>query len=204
MLKERNERDKARITVVSPEPPGSWLGGMGMARALRNALEAHDIELLPDFRITGITSKQVATSDGVRKDYDLLMLVPPFRGAPALTGMGITDEEGFVCVDSTMRVRGVDGMYAVGDCVNFSGPKLGHMAVMQAEVAAHNLVSELKGAEPNKQYRHEITMIIDEGGSHSIFLQKHSLEEDKGNVKQARFWSWAKRIHEKYWQFEHS
>ena len=28
-------------------------------------------------------------------------------------------------------------VYAVGDCVNFIGPKLGHMAARQAEVAAN-------------------------------------------------------------------
>ena len=42
-----------------------------------------------------------------------------------------------------MRVRGHERIYAVGDCVSFSGPKMGHMAVRQAEVAAANLAAEI-------------------------------------------------------------
>lgn len=32
-------------------------------------------------------------------------------------------------------------VYAVGDCINFIGPKLGHMAVRQAEVPDNNLAN---------------------------------------------------------------
>ncbi len=47
-------------------------------------------------------------------------------------------------MDLTMRVRGQNRIYAVGDCLSFPGPKLGHMAVRQGEIAAENLTAEIE------------------------------------------------------------
>ena len=70
--------------------------------------------------------------------------------------MGVTDDDGYINVDWTMRVMGHERIYAVGDCVSFAGPKMGHMAVRQAEVAATNLAAEIDGHEPLSHYDHEL------------------------------------------------
>jgi sulfide:quinone oxidoreductase len=137
-------------------------------------------------------------------NYNLLMLIPPFRGPGAVTGVGITDDENYIKVDRMMRVEGLQRMYAVGDCVNFNGPKLGHMAVHQAEVAAANVALEISGREPIHSYDHEMMLVIDEGGGETIFLHKGLWVDAPALVKQGRFWTWAKRIHKKYWLAKHS
>jgi sulfide:quinone oxidoreductase len=159
---------------------------------------------MPDFPIDTVTPEAVATSNGYTINYGLLMLLPAFRGPGAVTGLGITDNEGYVNVDRAMRVQGVERMYAVGDCVNFSGPKMGHMAVHQAKVAAANVALEIKGLEPLQFYDHEIMLIIDEGGQESIYLHKGLWNNEPTIVRQGRFWTWAKRVHEKYWLAKHS
>jgi sulfide:quinone oxidoreductase len=204
LVKERGEREHTRITIVSPETPGDPLGGMDMAGALRNAFDSHYIEFLPNFPIRKVTASRVETGDGMWRNYNLLMLVPPFCGAPAVIGMGITDEEGYIKVESTLRVSRIKHMYAVGDCVNFSGPKMGHMAVRQGEVAAANVAAELSGRAPQAQYDHEVMMVIDEGGRDSIYLHKGLWDHGEGSIRQGRFWSWAKRMQERYWEYQHS
>ena len=204
VLEESGRREAARITIVSPEPPSDKLGGAEMARALRSALDTHLIEFLPDFPISKVTAEHVETGDGVKMSYDLLMLVPPFQGAPSVRGMGITDDGGYIVVNRTMRVRGIERMYAVGDCINFAGPKMGHMAVMQAGVAATNLAAEISGRTPEAEYKHEMMLVIDEGGSDSIYLHKGLWDEGEASVSQGRFWGWAKRMHERYWEYQHS
>lgn len=200
-LDKRGERDKTRITLVSPEPPSDELGGAEMARALRNALADHRIEFLPDFPIAQISPGAVATEAGHYLNYDLLMLIPPFQGPSAMASTGLTDADGYVAVDRTMRVRGTDRMYAVGDCVTFLGPKMGHMAVSQAEVAARNLAAEIEDRPFNIEYKHEMMLVIDEGGPESLYLHKSLWDEDaEPTVRKGRFWSWAKRVHEKYWE----
>jgi sulfide:quinone oxidoreductase len=204
LLTQRRQRDAARIMIVSPDPPNLPFADLDMALALRNALEEHFIETLADFPIDTVLPRLVKTSNGHSLDYDLLMLIPPFGGPGAVTGLSITGNENYIKVDRRMRVQGIDNVYAVGDCVDFAGPKLGHMAVHQAEVAAKNLALELEGKEPDVLYDHEMMLVIDEGGGETIYLQKALWDHERSTVKQGRFWSWAKRIHEKYWLAMHS
>jgi sulfide:quinone oxidoreductase len=203
LLQARGERDRVKITIVSPDPPGVQLGGSEVAVALQKTLASHQIEYIPDFPINEVTAGAALTSNGHAINFDLLMLVPPFQGSPAVQYLGITNQS-YINVDSAMRVSGVEGIYAVGDCVNFSGPKLGHMAVRQAVVAAANLAAEIVGNPPVSRYSHEMRLVIDEGSSESIYFHKDIWTNEPATVRQGRFWSWAKRVQEKYWEAAHS
>jgi sulfide:quinone oxidoreductase len=198
-LEENNERERVRITVVSPDAVGSEFGEADIAVRLEKALDHHQIEFISGFPIEKITEHAALTGSGQTINFDLLMLMPPFQGASAAFYQGITNEA-YINVDWSMRVNGVAGMYAVGDCVNFSGPKMGHMAVRQAEVAAKNLAAEIEGHEPVTHYDHEIRMVIDEGGSDSVYLHKDVWTNEPGTIRQGRRWGWAKRAQEKYWE----
>lgn len=201
---EHGETDRVRITIVSPDSSELQFGDGDLLRALGHSLEKHQIEFLPDFPITGVTPGVVTTSDGHAINYNLLMLLPPFRGPAPVMGLGITDQDGFIGVDWAMRVQGVDRMYAVGDCVNFGGPKMAHMAVNQAEVAAANVALEIDGFDALSRYNHEMMMVIDEGDGDAIYLHKGLWDNEPATVRQGRFWSWAKRIHDRYWVATHS
>lgn len=202
-LEERGERERVRITVVSPTTLDLELRDANAAAAIKKALDAHQIEFLPNLRIESLTENLAITS-GAAINFDLLMLVPPFRGSSAASHLGITDEEGYINVDSTMRVTGEERIYAVGDCTNFDGPKMGHMAVRQAEVAAVNLATQIEGRAPVSHYQHEMRFVIDEFGADSLYLRKAFSTDEPATVRQGRFWSWAKQVHEKYWEVSHS
>ena len=204
LLEERGERERIRITIVSPDSDDLHFGGGDAARALHASLDKHQIEYLPDFPINTVTREALITSNGHAINHSLLMLLPPFRGPGPVIGLGITDNEGYIGVDWAMRVQGAEGMYAVGDCVNFSGPKMGHMAVHQAEVAAANVALEIADFDPVSAYVHEMMLVIDEGGGDTIYLHKGLWDDEPAIVRQGRFWSWAKRIHDKYWLTKHS
>jgi sulfide:quinone oxidoreductase len=203
-LEEKGQSGRVKITLVHPNQLDDDLGGREVARALRATLEKHRIELVEDFPIYRVTANEVEAGDRQQTmPYDLLMLVPPFAGAGPVAQSNITDERGFVRVDRKMRVEDVARMYAVGDSVNFNGPKMGHMAVLQAEVAAANVLAEIEGREPQTEYNHEVKYVIDEGGADSIYLHKGLWDSTRTEFRQGRFWSWAKRIHEKYWLRQH-
>jgi sulfide:quinone oxidoreductase len=204
MLRERGERDDVKITIVSPDKPGGQLGGPEVIPALQEALADHGVDFRADFPVEMVTENELWTSTGERLGYDLLMLIPPFRGPGEAMYTGLTDDEQFVRVNRYMRATGADRMYAVGDCVNLIGPKMGHMAVLQGEVAAANLAAELRGHEPALRYDHEMTLVIDEGGEDSIFLHKELWERKHAHVSQGLFWGWAKQLNQKYWQRLHS
>ena len=202
-LEDRGERNRVRITVVTSDGIDSELGEQA-GTALNKALAAHQIELQHNFPVETVTRNSVFTAQGDKINFDLLMLLPPFTGSSAASYTGSTDSLGYVLVERTMKVIGHEGIYAVGDCVNFDGPKMGHMAVRQAEVAAANLVAEIEGHEPIAHYSHEMRLVIEESGGDSIYLHKDVWTDEPGIVRQGRFWSWAKRVQQRYWGLSHS
>ena len=204
LLDEKGKRERTRITVITPDTLESELRDAGAAAALRKAFDTHQIELLTNFRISSVKQNSVFTHSGHAIDFNLLMLVPPFRGSSAAHYLGVTDDEGYIHVDSTMRVMGQERMYAAGDCVAFSGPKMGHMAVRQAEIAAANLAAAIEGHAPSSHYIHEMRVVIDGTGSDSLYLHKDIWTDEPATVRQGRFWSWAKRVQQKYWEATHS
>lgn len=204
LLKERGDREQTRITIISPDPPGLELGDPGVAAALSSMLDSHGIELMSNLAVERLTSSAVVTNSGFAVNYDLLMLMPPFVGSPAAKSLARMTNEGYINVDSAMRVVGFERIYAIGDCVNFSGPKMGHMATRQAEVAAANLAAEIDGHQPVSNYVHEMRAVIDEGGGDTLYVHKDLWVNEPADVKQGRFWRWAKFAHQKYWEASHS
>ena len=203
-FEEKGNGQRIKLTIVSPEAvAATGIEGIPVA-ALQNALATRGIEFVPQFPIARIERGKVISDDGRSLDYDLLMLVPPYKGAGAAVGTGLTDEDHYLRVDDHMRVSDVSGMYAAGDCVSLPGPKMGHMAVRQAEVAAENIATEINGSTPNAEYKHEIMLVIDTGAADAIFLRKNVGRSEPATVRQGRFWRWAKRIHEMYFQHVHS
>jgi NADH dehydrogenase FAD-containing subunit len=203
MLKERGEREQVKITIVAPEHLGGQLSDE-IVPNLQAALDEHGVEFVSEFPVKQITQKTIFAANGKQMDYDLLMLLPPFTGPGEAQYTGITDPNGYVRVDRQMRVNGARRMYAAGDCVNFLGPKMGHMAVLQGMVAAANIAAEIEGHEPVARYDHELKLVIDEGGKESIYLQKPLWDRGEANIKQGRFWGWAKQVHQKYWRKIHA
>ena len=204
LLEAKGKRERTKITVVIPKTLEAQLGDAAAGAALNKALDDRRIELVTDFGIASLTNNSARTTTGESIDFDLMMLVPPFRGSPAATYMAVTDDEGYIRVNRNMRVAGQERIYAAGDCVAFPGPKMGHMAVRQAEVAALNLAAEIEGREPAAHYSHEMRFVIDEiGGSNGLYVHKDIEGNEPGTVSQGRFWSWAKRIQQQYWEAKH-
>jgi sulfide:quinone oxidoreductase len=204
MLEEKGERERVSITVVSPNEFGSEFGDGDATLTLQKTFTDRQIQIVSNFPIESVTQNAVATRDGRTIGHDLLMLLPPFRGSSAASRIGITDEEGYINVDSMMRVSSHKGIYAVGDCVNFSGPKMGHMATRQAEVAARNLAAEIQGREPVAHNSHELKLVIDEAGHDSLYLHKDIGNEGTVTIKRGRFWTWAKRAQKEFWELSHA
>jgi sulfide:quinone oxidoreductase len=202
---ENEMRDgKIHVSVIFPESLEAAFGGANLHKELESAFKRHGINVLYDVPISEISFNEVFSAKKHQIKCDLLMLVPPFRGNTALRSLGASDDFDFIKVDGLMRVHGQEKTYAVGDIVAFSGPKFAHMAVRQAEVAAENIIWEINGEEPNSEYYHEISTIINAGGAASIYLHYGIWDDTLYQLKKGKFWGWAKEIHDRFWQSRHS
>ena len=194
---------KIKISVIFPDSLEAAFGGARLHKELEGAFARHGINVHYEVPINEISFNQVSSTQGHQIKCDLLMLVPPFRGSAVLRSLNITGESDFVKVDAKLRVHELDRTYAVGDIVAFSGPKLAHMAVRQARVAAANIVSEINGQAPSEEYYHEIAAVIDAGGPDSIYLHYGIWDDAQYRLKKGRFWGWAKDAHDALWRAKH-
>lgn len=199
-LAENGKRQRVAITVVSAEDLEEEFADRQMAAMVREMLMKEQIEHVTNFPVKEIKPNSLIAPDSHTLNHDLAMLIPPFRGSSAASLLGAIDADGYINVDSTMKVAGAERMYAAGDCVSFAGPKLGHMAVRQAEVAAANVVAQITGEGSPSRYEHNLTMILEAGGGDDIYFQKDLWSDEPSSVRQGRFWGWAKRAHQKYWR----
>ncbi len=202
-FREKIDNGAIRLKIVFPGSLSEAFGGAAIHKKLEAAFAKHKINLIYDVPINEIRKGVLKSSNGHEIEFNLLMLVPPFRGNAALSETGITDDFDFVLVDGRMKVHRADRMYSVGDIVAFSGPKLAHMAVEQAKVTALNIEAELIGREPEKEYYHEIATIIDAGGPESIYLHYGIWDDNQYRLKKGRFWGWAKEMHDRTWMSRH-
>ena len=199
-FKDKIEKREISVSVVFPQTIEKAFGGAKLHRKLEHALEKHKINVTTDFPVEEITEKTIISEDGKMIGYDLLMLVPPFRGQAMLGKFDFTDEFDFVKVDNFLRVQNLEKVFAVGDITSFAGPKLAYMAARQAQVAAENIISEIRGREPRKVYRHEIAAIIDEGGADTIFLHYGIWNETLYHLKEGKMWSRMKNKNNQLWE----
>ena len=67
--------------------------------------------------------------------------------------------------DAMAAVTGMERVYVAGDAGSFPGPdwmpKQAHMADLQAEAAAKNLVAEFKGQPADATFKVELVCIVD-------------------------------------------
>jgi sulfide:quinone oxidoreductase len=193
------EKEKISVSVIFPETIETAFGGADLHEKLEKAFAFHHIEVITDFAVKEVTEKAIVSAEGQKIKYDLLMLLPPFRGQAMIGKQGFTDELDFVEVDDFLRVVNLENAYAVGDIASFTGPKLAFTAIRQAQVAAENIATELRGGTPTKLYQHDISLIIDEGGDDAIFLNYGVLDNTLYGLKTGKMWSRMKNEHNQLW-----
>src|SRR5678809_1379178 len=72
-LEEKGERDRVRITVVSPTTLESEIKDSAGAATLKKTLDAYQIEFLPNVSIESLTQNSAITKSKDAIDFDLLM-----------------------------------------------------------------------------------------------------------------------------------
>ena len=130
-LRQRGLRERASITVVTPEPHVGHLG-LGLASDTRQLLEValntSGIEVICNAKTERVAAGQIHVTEVIPElndeikralPFDFSVYWPAFRGVAALreSSAGLIDERGFVRVDEFLRNPAFPNIYAVGICV---------------------------------------------------------------------------------------
>jgi len=164
-LRNEGRRDKFRMVFFSPAPqPGNRLGPKAVS-GLLDEMKKRGIETHLGHKMKGMEANKVMTEGG-EFEADLILFMPGMTGNTWFDNTELPRSEGgLLKADRNCRVEGMERVYVAGDSGSFPGPdwmpKQAHMADLQAEAAAKNLVSELRGQPADATFKVELVCIVD-------------------------------------------
>jgi len=149
-LRERGLRDRSQIHYCSPIARAFTIESVSeMATPI---LADKGIELHTFFNVEAIDPerKVVLSLEGEELPYDLLILVPPHRGAQVVIDSGLAPASGWLPTDHhTLEVAGQEGIYAIGDATDLPLSKAGSTAHFEAPVVAERIAAAVERRAPD-------------------------------------------------------
>lgn len=115
--------------------------------------------------------RQAVSLEGSELDYDLLVMIPPHRGADFLQGHSIADAQGWVKTDrETLEVAGLPDVWALGDTTDLPISKAGSTAHFEAPVVVERLLARLRGEVTPLVYEGHVMCFLETGYSRATML----------------------------------
>lgn len=199
-LRKRGIRDKSTITLASPLNRAFTIEAT--SKVVQPILEQRGIELATFFNVEAVfPAKKVVTSiEGEELTYDLLILVPPHRGAQVIEDSGLGDERGWVPVSrATLQHEKFDSIFAIGDATNLPISKSGSTAHFEAPVVASQIAARLNGHAPKENYGGRVMCFLETGHRQATTI-RFDYDHPPVSPKPSPLWHYAKwAFNRVYW-----
>ncbi len=166
-LAKHDLRSQTEIQYLFPLPRVFPIESV--AQAVTPLLEERHIGYTVFFNVETVdTEKHIISSlEGEEIPYDLLVLVPPHRGARVIEDSGLGDEQGWIPTDrNTLEVKGHQHVYALGDATDLPVSKSGSAAHFEAKIVAARILAAIRGEEPKPDeasYDGEVMCFLETG-----------------------------------------
>jgi sulfide:quinone oxidoreductase len=203
-LRERGLRDRSELHFCSPISRAFTIETVSeMATPI---LESRGIELHTFFNVEAIdpTRKVVQSLEGEELPYDLLILVPPHKGAQFLIDSGLAPAPGgWLPTDrATLQVGGRPNVFALGDATDLPLSKAGSTAHFEAPVVTERIVAAIEGREVDHRrgdYLGKVMCFFEIGDGKGTLLQ-FDYEHPPRPPKPNQLWHLGKIVFNKtYW-----
>jgi sulfide:quinone oxidoreductase len=203
-LRERGLRAQSELHYCSPIGRAFTIESVSdMATPI---LEQKGIELHTFFNVESIdpARKVIESLEGEELPYDLLILVPPHRGAQFLVDSGLATGSGWLPTDHhTLQVGGRPNVYALGDATDLPLSKAGSTAHFEAPVVAERIAATVQGRDASGKhasYEGKVMCFFEVGDGKGTLLQ-FDYEHPPRPPKPNRLWHLGKLVFNKmYWQ----
>ena len=215
-LRKRHLRDKTEMHFCSPIGRAFTIESVSEMAA--PILEKRAIELHTFFNVETIDpeNKLVQSLEGEELPYDLLILVPPHRGAKLVVDSGLAPGAGWLPTDrGTLQVKEIrppntpdsdvprwPNVYAIGDATDLPLSKAGSTAHFESPIVAERIAAAIQGRVPDEKhgiYTGRVMCFFEIGDGKGTLLRfdyNHPPHPPKPN----RFWHVGKIIFNKtYW-----
>ena len=171
LFQKRGIRDKVKIRFLTPYPrpyPAEKI-----SHVVEPLFQEKGVEVTTFFNVESVdpVARKIYSLEGETFDYDMLIAIPPHHGADVVVNSGIGDQDGYVPTDKgTMKVKGQECVYAIGDATDIPVSKSGVVAHLQSVVVAHNIVSAIRGTRDVLEYNGRINCPMEVGERRAIFV----------------------------------
>lgn len=184
---EKGIRDKIEILYTYPKIAQTIEDGLflqGPTSAVLPAIyDSVNIKHQTSFTLNRVDpKKKIAYSEeGQEIAFDILMSTPPFIATEFIRKSGLSkalDDEGWLPTDKkTLKVKGLDNVYTLGDTVDLSVSKAGGTVHNQVDVLVDNIAGELRFGHTVESYDGKVIAIAQMGLSCGMPLW-YDYEED--------------------------
>lgn len=138
----------SQIDVYSPAPMAIPAAGPKLSATVVDTISQHGVRFNPLHKLKSVTESQLEFDNGVVKDYDLLIGIPPHRSPEVVRASGLTAGSDWVPIDKHTTRTSIHNVFAVGDVTEIKVgaialPKAGIFAEEQGKVAAQQILNEI-------------------------------------------------------------
>ncbi len=176
-LKNQKRLDSSRYSIDVFTPSKTFFEDVGNKPrdAISKIMEEKSINLHKQKALKEIKKDRVIFEDGSSLKSDLTIIIPPYLAPEVIKNSALGDEEGFVPTNEQMQHLNYNNIYCAGDLNALAQPKLGHIAIIQASIAAAALKKELGFNITIPEYKPEIFCIMNMGGYDATLIVSDKL-----------------------------
>ena len=178
MLKKKGIRKNFELTFFAPmEKPGARMGEQALSM-MDTIFKRTNIAKHFGKKIKIFESDGVVFEDDSKLQSDFVMFIPAGDGHEVVKKSDLPQNgAGFVVIDDFCAVKGLEGVYAVGDVAAIEGPewraKQGHIAEVMARNMAHNIKVKESGSGKLKGYQKHLNILcVMDSGDGAAFVYR--------------------------------
>ena len=217
-LRERGLRDRTELTFLSPINRAFTIESVSDMATPIFEEKGIRVELLAGVSEIDAERKVVITDAFEEHPYDLLICVPPHKGAQVLIDSGLAPKSGWLPTDrNTLQVKTVAkpapgqadadvprfaNVYALGDTTDLPLSKAGSTAHFEAPIVAERVAAAVQGRKPDGKhasYTGKVMCFFEVGDGKGTLLQ-FDYDHPPKPPKPGKIWHLGKIVFNKtYW-----
>ncbi len=184
----RARSDAVTLEVFTPQPMSLPILGQAGCALVENHLAAYGITFLPNHKAKSVEANEVVFANGRRRQFDLLLGVPPHRCPAVVAESGLTDGGAWVHVNPRTLETRFPGVYAIGDLTEIPMankmplPKAGIFAEEEGRIVAEQIAASFEGGTSDASFAGFGYCFMEIGGGLAQLVRGHFLAEPAPEV----------------------
>lgn len=170
-MRKRGRGFDVDITFVTPLD-GAFTKPVA-SQELGTFLATRGIKVVTDFHVAEVDGpgRQLTSFDGRVVDFDLLVTVPPNRGATVIADSHLGNDAGFLPVNPhTLQSLASPDIWGIGDATDVPTSKAGSVVHFQADTLVPNLLANIAGRDLPESFDGHANCFIESGRGEAMLL----------------------------------